>query len=85
MTEFNEITPEIVEALKAIVGEANCQTGDEIGEDYTRDEMPIYGSGKPEVVVWPASTEEVSQIDENLQRAHDSRDRTRRRHGSGRR
>ena len=62
MTEFNEITPEIVEALKAIVGEANCQTGDEIGEDYTRDEMPIYGSGKPEVVVLPASTEEVSQI-----------------------
>lgn len=62
MTEFNEITPEIVEALKAIVGEANCQTGDEIGEDYTRDEMPIYGSGKPEIVVLPASTEEVSQI-----------------------
>ena len=62
MSEFRELTPELIEQLIAIVGEDNCLTGENIGEDYTRDEMPIYGTHTPDAVCLPASTEEVAAI-----------------------
>ena len=62
MTEYNELTPELVLELKAIVGKDNCYFADDINEDYAHDEMPIYGSHMPDAVVLPADTEEVSAI-----------------------
>ena len=43
MAEYNKLTPELIEELKGIVGEANCYVGDDISADYSHDEMPIYG------------------------------------------
>jgi glycolate oxidase len=62
MTEYNELTPELVAELKEIVGEENCQVGEDINEDYSHDEMPIYGTHMPDVVCFPGSTEEVSAV-----------------------
>ena len=62
MVEYNELTDELVAELAAIVGEDNCLTGGDINEDYSHDEMPIYGTHMPDVVVLPANTDEVSAI-----------------------
>lgn len=62
MAAYNKLTPELVEELKAVVGEANCYTGEDISADYSHDEMPIYGAQMPEAVVLPRSTEEVANI-----------------------
>ena len=62
MTEYNELTPELVLELKAIVGKDNCYLADDINEDFAHDEMPIYGTHMPDAVVMPADTEEVSAI-----------------------
>lgn len=62
MAEYKEITPEIVEQLKKIVGEDHCQVGDDINSDYSHDEMPIYGTKMPQVVVFPDNTEEVANV-----------------------
>ena len=50
MANFHSVTPEIAEQLKAIVGEKRFQYGDKVKEDYTHDEMPIYGKFAPEAV-----------------------------------
>lgn len=62
MSEFRELTPELIGQLTAIVGEDNCLVGDAIGEDYARDEMPLYGMRTPDAVCLPASTDEVAAI-----------------------
>ncbi|MGN0302388.1 MAG: FAD-binding oxidoreductase [Anaerotardibacter sp.] len=62
MATYNQLTPELIAQLSAVVGEGNCYTGEDISEDYSHDEMPIYGTKMPEMVVFPNSTEEVSQI-----------------------
>lgn len=62
MTEYNELTPQLVEQLTAIVGADNIQTGTDINEDYSHDEMPLYGTKMPDALVFPNSTEEVSAI-----------------------
>lgn len=62
MTTFNPITDDIARQLEAIVGKEHCALGEEINEDYSHDEMPIYGTQMPEAVVHPACTEEVSAI-----------------------
>ena len=62
MSEFAELTVELAEQLKAIVGEGCFQYGDEVNEDFSRDEMPIYGTKMPEAVVFPKNTEEVAAI-----------------------
>lgn len=62
MSDYNKLTPELIEQLSAIVGGDNCYVGDEIAEDYSHDEMPIYGTQMPEVVCLPANTDEVSRI-----------------------
>ena len=48
--EFNKVTPEIVEQLKAIAP-GRAFAGDEINEDYAHDEMRFYGQKLPDVVV----------------------------------
>ncbi len=62
MPEYNKISPKLIEEIKAIVGEGNCSVGDAISNDYSHDEMPIYGEQMPEVVCFPSSTEEISAI-----------------------
>ena len=62
MANFNTLTPELAEQLKAIVGEKRFQYGDKVKEDYSHDEMPIYGKFAPEAVCEVESTEEVSAI-----------------------
>ena len=44
MPEYNKLTPELIQELAAVVGEENCHFGEAISEDYSHDEMPIYGS-----------------------------------------
>lgn len=59
---YNELTPELIQQLKDIVGADNAYTGDDINEDYSHDEMPIYGARTPDIVCLPANTAEVSAI-----------------------
>ncbi|MBR1457108.1 MAG: FAD-binding oxidoreductase, partial [Oscillospiraceae bacterium] len=59
---YNKLTPELAEELKGIVGADQVLLGEDINEDYSRDEMPLYGKHMPEAVVFVQSTEEVSAI-----------------------
>lgn len=53
--------PEVIEQLKAAVP-GRVATGADIKEDYSHDEMPIYGTHMPDVVVEPLTTEEVAAV-----------------------
>jgi len=53
---------EVVESLRAIIGEENVLVGDDIKEEYARDEGLTVEPCLPEVVVKPGSTEEVAKI-----------------------
>jgi len=53
---------EVIERLRSIVGEENVLVGDDINEEYTRDEALTVKPCLPEVVVKPGSTEEVAKI-----------------------
>ena len=57
---YNQLTPEIVEQMKAVTD--YVFQGEDINPDYARDEMPIYGTHMPDVAVQPRSTEEVAGI-----------------------
>ena len=61
MAAYNQITPEIIEELKKVSGDRVIVGGD-VNPDYSRDEMPIYGTKMPEVSIDVLSTEEVSGI-----------------------
>ncbi|MGF0039440.1 FAD-binding oxidoreductase [Peptoniphilaceae bacterium SGI.131] len=60
-TKFNKVTPEIVELIRNSV-KGKVSVGPDVNPDYTHDEMPIYGSGSPDVLVEAKSTEEVAAI-----------------------
>ena len=61
MAQYNQVTPEIVERLQAIAP-GRVYTGADVNEDYSRDEMPIYGTRMPDVAIDAMSTEEISAI-----------------------
>lgn len=61
MAEYNQITPEIIEELKKISGN-RVLVGDEVNPDYSKDEMPIYGTRMPDVSIDVISTEEIAGI-----------------------
>lgn len=62
-TKYNSVTPELVEALKKVVGDKYVKMDDETLEKYQTDEEGnSYYFHKTEVVVFPGSTEEVSEI-----------------------
>ena len=46
MAEYNKVTPEILEQLKA-AAPGHIIYGDDLNPDYGRDEMPIYGESMP--------------------------------------
>lgn len=58
---YNKVMPELVEQFEAIAP-GKVITGDSINPDYAKDEMPIYGTGAPEVLIEATSTEAVSSI-----------------------
>ena len=61
MTDYNKITEDIIFDIEDAVS-GNVYVGEEINEDFFHDEMPIYGSGMPEVLVDAHTAEEVSAI-----------------------
>lgn len=61
MATYNQVTPEIIEQLKA-AAPGHVYTGEDINPDYMRDEMPIYGKKMPDVLIQPLTTEEVSAV-----------------------
>ena len=62
MTKYKKVTPEIAAQLQAIVGAKRFFAGDAVKDDFSHDEMPIYGKYMPEAVCFVTSTEEVSEI-----------------------
>ncbi|MCL2602650.1 MAG: FAD-binding oxidoreductase [Treponema sp.] len=58
---YNPVTKEIIEALEK-VAPGRVMSGADINPDYSKDEMPIYGSNMPEVAIDVLSTEEVAGI-----------------------
>ena len=61
MRTYQEITPEILAKLQQ-AAPGHVYTGDEINEDYSHDEMQLYGSHMPDVLIIPTSTEEISAV-----------------------
>ncbi len=61
MAQYNQITPEFIEKLRA-VAQGSVYVGEDVNPDYARDEMPIYGTRMPEVAVDVLSTEEIAAI-----------------------
>ena len=59
--DYQALTPELVQELSAIAP-GRVFTGSDINEDYSHDEMPIYGKSVPEAVVEAASTEEIAAV-----------------------
>ena len=48
---YNQLTPEIVAQMKAVTN--YVFEGEDINPDYAKDEMPIYGTHMPDVVIQP--------------------------------
>ena len=60
MSEYGKVTPEIVEQLRAVIPANRVLTGEDINDDFSHDEMTLYGKKDPEVVVDATTTEEVA-------------------------
>ncbi|UHR03443.1 FAD-binding oxidoreductase [Peptoniphilus sp. GNH] len=58
---LNKVNEEVVAKIQEVVS-GKVYFGETINPDYFRDEMPIYGTAKPDVVVDVHSAEEVSAI-----------------------
>ncbi|MCI1966422.1 MAG: FAD-binding oxidoreductase [Oscillospiraceae bacterium] len=61
MASYNPVTPEIIAELEK-VAPGHVVTGADVNPDYSRDEMPIYGTRMPDVSIDVQSTEEVAGI-----------------------
>lgn len=61
MADYNKLNAEVIEQLKAIAPN-RVYLGEDINEDFTHDEMPIYGKFTPEAVVEATTTEEISAV-----------------------
>ncbi len=61
MSCYQSVTPELLQALKEAVP-GRVFSGPEINEDFSHDEMPIYGKAMPEAVVEVRTTQEVSDV-----------------------
>lgn len=60
MEAYNKLTPEIIAQIQSVSD--HVLTGDDINPDYEKDEMPIYGTHMPDLVVQPRSTEETAAV-----------------------
>lgn len=61
MSAYGKVTPEIVEKFKEIAP-GRIYVGEEINDDFTHDEMSIYGKSMPEAVVDALTTEEIAAV-----------------------
>lgn len=61
MSRYKEVTVEIIEKLKQIAPK-RVFVGNEINNDFSHDEMPIYGKVNPEILIEALTTEEISEI-----------------------
>lgn len=59
---YKKIDAADLENLRDIAGRDNVLVNDQIGEDYTHDEMPEYGHASPEVLILGRSTQQISDI-----------------------
>ena len=60
MGKYGKVTPEIVEQLRAVIPANRVLVGEDINDDFSHDEMTLYGKKAPDVVVDATTTEEVS-------------------------
>jgi glycolate oxidase len=60
--EYNKMTQTDIETLTGICGAEHVFFGDAIHEDFSHDEMILYGAHMPEAVAEATSTEQVSHI-----------------------
>src|ERR1700712_724786 len=56
------VSSELIAALRAAIGPANVVIDPDITVAYSRDMMPLAGSGSPLAVVFPADTAQVSAV-----------------------
>ena len=61
-TEYSEVTDEIIERLRGIVGPKNVLVAEEERERYSCDEMPVSKPHFPDVVVKPEDAAAVSKV-----------------------
>ena len=61
MPAYKKLTELVLERLRRVLGEA-LVFGEAVKEDFSHDEMPIYGKFAPEAVCFPSSTEEVAEV-----------------------
>lgn len=61
MADYNKLNAEIIEKLK-VIAPNRVYVGEDINEDFTHDEMPIYGKFTPDAVVEALTTEEVAAV-----------------------
>ena len=61
MPNYNSVTPEIIAQLEQVVP-GRVVVGADVNPDYSRDEMPIYGTRMLEVSIDVLTTEEVAGI-----------------------
>jgi glycolate oxidase len=61
MSDYNKLTEAIIGQLKDAAN-GHVLTGEDVSDDFSRDEMPIYGTHAPEAVVQPLTTEEVAAV-----------------------
>ena len=59
--QYNKVTPEIIEQLKE-AAPGHVTVGSDINQDFGHDEMEIYGTSMPDVLVEPLTTEEVAAV-----------------------
>ena len=62
MAVYNKVNTEDIVYFQSVVGLTNVYHTDDTMEDYSHDEMSIYGIFKPGCVVLPSSTQQVSDI-----------------------
>ena len=62
MAAYNKVNTEDIIYFQRVVGETNVYHTDGTMEDYSHDEMSIYGVFKPGCVVLPSSTQQVADI-----------------------
>ena len=60
-TQYNPVTAEVIAELEKVVP-GRVVVGADVNPDYSRDEMPIYGTRMPDVSVDALTTEEVAGI-----------------------
>ena len=61
MTQYGPVTAEVIAELEQVVP-GRVVVGEDVNPDYSRDEMPIYGTRMPEVSIDVLTTEEVAGI-----------------------